>query len=187
MVRAILSGRKTQTRRVVKRTDSGRVKAPGSAFNWHLDDSNATLACPYGQPGDRLWVRETWQAIKQDKNGISYMLADPADESAEIRYRATDETFVPPLPWRPSIFMRHRMSRITLEVTDIRVERLQRISPADCDAEGIERSACHTRDGAGCNARINDYKALWTSINGPDSWGANPYVWVVGFKMLIPI
>lgn len=204
MVRAILAGRKTQTRRIINpqpaswasvfqpapvKTPGGTYGKPGqwiqsSADNHHM---HGMRRFPYGQPGDRLWVKETWQAIKQDANGISYTLADPADETAEIRYRATDETFVPPLPWKPSIYMRRRMSRITLELTGIRVERLQHISPADCDAEGIERSACHTRDGAGCLARVNDYKALWNSINGPDSWNENPYVWVVEFKLLIPI
>jgi hypothetical protein len=75
-------------------------------------------------------------------------------------------------------------SRITLEVTGIRVERLQRISPADCDAEGIEPSACHTRDGADCKARIADYRSLWESINGPASWDANPHVWVITFTRI---
>jgi hypothetical protein len=186
MVRAILAGRKTQTRRIikpqpiaVKNVDTGPIPMCHPPFQ------SFAMRCPYGKPDDQLWVRETWQALRDE--GVGYTLCPP-QPGCEIRYRATEEEeWCPPLLWRPSIFMPRFASRITLEVTDIRVERLQDISPDDCDAEGIERSACHTRDGAGCNARINDYKTLWTSINGPESWDENPYVWVVGFKMLIPI
>lgn len=81
------------------------------------------------------------------------------------------------MPWRPSIYMRRRMSRITLEVTDIRVERLQDITSQDAEAEGI-------RDEW---PLVPKYAELWNQTNGPDSWDANPWVWVVGFKMLIPI
>jgi hypothetical protein len=219
MVRAILAGRKTQTRRIINPQPASwasvfqpaPVETPGGSYGkqgqWVQSSADGhhmhgMRRFPYGQVGDRLWVKETWQAIKQDTNGISYTLADPADETAEIRYRATDETFVPPLPWRPSIYMRRRMSRITLEVTEIRVERLQDISEEDAIAEGIENIARNQtmppwpdyrnapdqwHEIPGFDRPVHSYRSLWESINGPGSWDANPWVWVVGFKMLIPV
>lgn len=128
MVLALLDGRKTQTRRIV--TDE-------SLITLHADGSPAKAQpkCRFGQPGDQLWVRETWQAVKP--SGIGYVLAEPIAGECEIHYRATADVCTPQLPWRPSIFMPRWASRITLQVTNIRVERLQDISEADAKAEGV--------------------------------------------------
>jgi hypothetical protein len=150
--------------------------------------------CPYGQPGDLLWVRETWGAVW------------PADEpvplrQCEIEYRAdlppgctdrpgewpADEGNGPEVPkWRPSIHMPRWASRITLRITDIRVERLQDISEDDAKAEGVtplDYAAHHV--AAGCGARIA-FEQLWNTINGPGAWEANPWVWVVAFERVKP-
>jgi hypothetical protein len=168
MVCAILDGSKTQTRRIVKsKTDScGDPIMP----------NDRRLPCPFGSVGQHLWVRETWAPHADIPNGTIYR-ADPGGD-----YQDNSDGF----KWHPSIHMHRWRSRITLEITDVRVERLQRISPADCEAEGIKRSALHTRDGLGCQHRIADYKALWESINGPGSWSANPYVWAITFKRILP-
>jgi len=124
MIRAILAGRKTQTRRVAKLTGAGRVKEAGSHRNWHLADPDAVKACPYGTPGDRLWVRETFCDTGCQR---AVYRADTAVENWKYRI------------WRPSIYMPRWASRITLEITDVRLERLQDISEADAAAEGVEQ------------------------------------------------
>lgn len=195
MVRAILDGRKTQTRRSAKLTDAGRVRAVGTRMNWHPEDPNAVLACPYGAPGDRLWVKETWAcSVWRDAlKPTELKTSDP------IEYRADyTSTGLDPLErgrWRPSIFMRRWMSRITLEITDVRVERLQDISEEDAKAEGCDKEIEHeeilTQADYDCGYYTPAYYAcgferLWQSINGPDSWSANPWVWVVTFKRVEP-
>jgi hypothetical protein len=137
-------------------------------------EDSTIFRCPYGQPGDQLWVRETWQAVKP-WNEIGYTLCNPADADAEIHYRSTAEKMVPELPWRPSIFMPRFASRITLEITKIRVERLNEISENDACWEGIDLTAND------CDY-VKTYRQLWQSINGPESWAANPWVWVVEFR-----
>lgn len=186
MVRAILDGTKTQTRRVVKLCDSGRIKKVGSFLNWHPEDPNCVQACPYGQPGDRLWVKETWRTQYADESNKPSQLT----EGYALRYEADGhETAAPLYGWgriRQSIFMRRWMSRITLEITGIRVERLQDISEEDAIAEGVtiqddaRLAAIIAKDTP---ARM-EYRALWSSINGPDSWNTNPYVWIVEFKRI---
>lgn len=198
MVRAILEGRKTQTRRVVKLNDAGRVARGGR--QWHIDDDHAALACPYGQPGDRLWVREahlldppidgTWPSV-----GDSFTSIDDIPERyrnpEHVLYRA-DDKLTTAWRWRPSIHMPRWASRITLEVTDVRVERLQDISEADAQAEGVDRDTepCdHTRRSCadvGCLGPTHRaaFCDLWMQINGADSWAANPWVWVVSFRRL---
>ena len=193
MVRAILAGNKTQSRRIVKPSPSPDIECfqqnemlpqiwhgmfrhtDGKLYRKSWDDK-----CPYGKPGDQLWVREVFRVYDSSKECACYDECRCAKYHGSPIYRATDELAVG--PWRPSIHMPRKFSRITLEITGIRVERLQAIGPADCDAEGIERTTAHTRDGAGCLARIDDYRALWESINGPGSWAANPWVWVIGFR-----
>lgn len=189
MVRAILDGTKTQTRRVAKLTDAGHVKEPDGHRRWHTADFDARLACPYGQPGDRLWVRETWA------HGIHAMAAG-RDQDGPFVYAATDRDDQRLGDrWRPSIYMPRRASRITLEIIGGRVERLKDISPSDCVAEGVQRlplqggesnpwytadvsagQILHSRSATGA------YHKLWESINGPDSWTENPLVWVVEFQ-----
>lgn len=173
MVRAILEGRKTQTRRVAKGVNF--ISSSGAPMNIDADSDDWSVKCPYGQPGDRLWVREAFQFSSD------YPL-----------YRADDEAGHIDGGWRPSIHMPRWASRITLEVTGVRVERLQDISEADAVAEGIEPTMPNPgpwnwKDylAEGCHTHaILSYKTLWESINGPGSWDKNPLVWVVEFRRL---
>lgn len=176
MVRALLAGTKTQTRRAVKPRkdpDYGCQMAPGEIAG----DEHPERLCPYGRPGDRLWVRETWLTVNGDDTFYrADYLADPAGDRAHG------------VAWTPSIHMPRARSRITLEVTGVRVERLQDISEEDARAEGVERSGeCNWRDYLDhphndfTSAR-RSYRSLWDSINGPGSWDANPWVWVVEFR-----
>jgi hypothetical protein len=174
MVRAILAGTKTQTRRVMKpqplSVDGG---VPfGNAPKWaHAEPGSAVMRCPYGKRGDRLWVRETWAY------GI-HALASSHDEDGPFCYAATDSKMSRLCTkWRPSIHMPRHASRIKLEVTSVHVERLQDISEADALAEGVNSLPAETRL---LTPRL-DYVALWNAINGPGSWEANPWVWVVEF------
>jgi hypothetical protein len=190
MVRALLAGTKTQTRRVVK----WRGLEPGlnlqfSGLSVERSGSNFVLSsptrtshayrsvpqpCPYGQPGDRLWVRETWayhvhaQAAMRDEDGPWVYAADGAPA---LQMRLCDR-------WRPSIHMPRWACRLVLEVTSVRVERLQDISEADAQAEGCDLPA---RDQSWNQCR-RWYRDLWEQINGTGSWDANPWVWVVEFK-----
>jgi hypothetical protein len=181
MVRAILAGTKTQTRRVAKLTHAGHVKEPGGHRRWHTADFDARLACPYGQPGDRLWVRETWVHVDDTDDKLDGM-------GSQTYWRAS--SFAPDmdtewlhqhkLKWRPSIHMPRWASRITLEITGVRLERLQGISEADAIAEGVTNSL-HLSGGR--FARDN-FAHLWWTINGDGSWEVNPLVWVVEFNRL---
>ena len=137
IVRALLAGTKTQTRRVAKLTASARVKAVGSPRNWHTGDPEAVAACPYGQPGDRLWVKETWRTTFS----LDHLKPTGMAAGAPIQYDA--DRWQPgfglmiPGKTRVSLFMRRWMSRITLEIVEIRVERLHAITEADALAEGV--------------------------------------------------
>lgn len=162
MVRAILANTKTQTRRVarVNPMHQGMALEPGE-----MAHGIPLKTCPYGQPGDRLWVRETWAPLT-----VGYA------------YRADPVWNGPPADrWRPSIHMPRAASRITLEVTGVRVEKLQDISEADAQAEGAAR---HISPAAFLTGHRQGYRLLWESINGPDSWAANPWVWVIEFKRI---
>ncbi len=191
MVRAILEGRKTQTRRVAKLTHAGHVKEPGGHRRWHTADFDARLACPYGQPGDRLWVRETYADLTQTHGRCWERLNEQTRRYERGRdpfiwYRADGDQpdvgdgALNPERWRPSIHMPRSRSRITLEITGVRVERLNEISGADCIAEGIvEGEAPQYVFGL-----HEAYRNLWESINGPGSWITNPWVWVVEFRRM---
>jgi hypothetical protein len=186
MVRAILDDTKTQTRRVVKGIALEWLAS--GMFNPEYVASDENHLCPYGKLGDRLWVRETWSAPhRYDHLGPSNIPV----QGVSIHYAATEERGG--LRWRPSIHMPRWASRITLEITGVRVERLQDISEADAIAEGIENNraldpagSCHwrhyAREHTGISCPIGSYQTLWESINGADSWNANPWVWVVEFK-----
>lgn len=215
MVRALLSGEKTQTRRVVKpqpphghffhgvcicsthRNDEGKAV-------WAADESSPFLRnphrvrSPYGQPGDRLWVRE--KHYLTDNGDQEYAVY--ATDSEAVREHLTSIDRLPPdfpaevkaqhRKLRPSIHMPRWASRITLEITAVRVERLHDISESDCWAEGIEEVMHDFDDAAqidmanrlGCC--IEDakhlYALLWERINGKGSWDANPWVWVIDFR-----
>lgn len=177
MVRAILDGRKTQTRRIVKFTDAGHVKEPRGHRRWHPDDPSAVLACQYGQPGERLWVREAFHGYHWDKPRAVYR----ADGERQ-RVRTQIESYEVGR-WTPSIHMPRWASRITLEIVSVRVERLQEISDADARSEGVDfgnitDALTGEIDRDACEA----FETLWESINGSGSWEANPLVWVVEFK-----
>ena len=166
MVRALLAGTKTQTRRALRDgtwldPKAGVIRMCSVALGV---TGFQTVPCPYGQPGDRLWVREAWARtrIAQDHTGAEIVV-----------YREGDSRTDYGGPWKPGIHMFRRDSRITLEITEVRVERLQDISQADANAEGV---AGHP-DGP-----WHAYRALWLLINGPGSWDANPWVWAVAFR-----
>ena len=171
MVRALLAGTKTQTRRVAKPQPFWVNPGDGQP--------NPMPKCPYGVPGDTLWLRETWFQ---------------SEDSSMVHYRAdNDDPYV--TRWRPSIHMPRWASRITLEVTGVRVERLCAISEADAAAEGVTQcgdGGWHAedtgRDGSSpCwDTASGSYRLLWESINGPGSWAANPWVWVVSFRRVTP-
>jgi len=166
MVRAILDGRKTQTRRVVKNSPEG--------------------VCPYGKPGERLWVRETWATSKS----LEHCKPSGLASGAPIEYRAggtnlpSDDSMFDWLRdrgrWRPSIHMPRWASRITPNVTSVRVERVQDISNLGAFAEGTPDLRTHDNDWD-----LRDcYSHLWDSINAKRGfgWDSNPWVWVVGFE-----
>lgn len=234
MVRAILEGRKTVTRRPVKERHFPKLER---FLGGLLDGKWNLIPLPYGQPGDRLWVRETFTDVNfEGAPAITYraddelrdLMAEPMflDEDGAFNYSdprwakypfacwfADFDDFI----WRPSIFMPRWASRILLEVTAVRVERLQDISEEQAIAEG-----CYTNDQYGdlagscddlwpcpacngnqvhqagsmggatevdcneCRTAALRFRHLWVSINGPDSWDANPWVWVVEFKRIEP-
>ena len=179
MVRAILEGWKTQTRRIVKPqpdivADGGSVVGVFTPEDQKYGRLGKALSCPYGQPGDRLWVREAFAgSIAYERHGYPlkewgnklWYLADGEPRSGQ---------------WtrpRPSIHMPRCLSRITLEITEIRVERLQEMNRGDAMEEGCPFANMQK----GPDPR-DWFRDLWQSINGPDSWDANPWVWVVGFR-----
>ena len=193
MVHAILNGSKTQTRRLMKHQPPGhdyeiahrlcdQAKPTNvGKYRWFKsqvaepDFAQPMFSAPYGGRGDRLWVKETFMPMPH--------------LNAKAFYRASD-----PLiggKWKPSIFMPRALSRIALEITGIRSDRLQDISEEDAKAEGIYVLPV---PGGGFkwaqgeeeyDSAKEAYQALWESINGPRSWDANPWVWVVEFKALI--
>lgn len=190
MVRAILDGRKTQTRRVMNNqpcTLSGEtisVQQDDFNFRWVGDlhnDTSGWFPCPLGKIGDRLWVRETWRKFDfSDKCGCSeYPCGCP--ENGAIMYRATQDDGES--KWRPSIHMPRRYSRITLEITDVRVERLQSISEADAKAEGFDNSQSDAANSIGWFEKpIRAFRRIWENIYGDDGWNNNHWVWVIEFK-----
>lgn len=207
MVRAILAGTKTQTRRVVKPqfdadaepVEMGATNERGHQISGHSglwwDDCEGNpekaVRCPYGQPGDQLWVREAWApgdemafgSAKDDPETVLYR-ADKAalhwDGKAMSTPMGTYAFNWDAVRWKPSIHMPRWASRITLEIISVRVERLQDISEADAAAEGV-RHSLHLPSGR--SARGN-FAHLWWTIHGDGSWEANPWVWVVSFKRL---
>lgn len=200
MVRAILDNRKTQTRRVVKwpkwsdQTDphqiAGLVEHRGIA--WYEEGRPVKrYTCPYGVPGDRLWVRESWGLV-----------AENSGPHRLIRYRATTPTAAMGLRWRPSIHMPRWASRLTLDVVSVKVERVQEISEADAAAEGMTTPMLEVDDeveelsqedyDSGYFRPKSDYSLagefshLWDSINAARGygWSVNPWCWCLTFRVL---
>lgn len=185
MVRAILNGTKTQTRRVVKDTGLYAIDPiiHGEAVAARELERLATR-CPFGQPGDRLWVRESHWWFKDEHNPVTGYFP-PKLTLDDVVFRADGDDKAK--TWRPSIHMPRWASRITLEIVAVRVERLQSTSEADAKAEGV---GCDS-DGwfdylmpstQCCQSAKDSFATLWKSINGEESWDENPWVWVVEFK-----
>lgn len=174
-------GTKTQTRRIVKLNHAGRAVRAGR--NWHLDDPDAVKACPYGQPGDRLWVRETFALWREgfDRRGHVIYRADMKDKAGEDFSRPD---LIGLSKWYPSIHMPRLACRTVLEITEIRVQRLQEISEEDAIAEGCQLTISF-HESRTYTAR-EQFLTLWESINGAGSWAANPWVWCVSFKKVQP-
>lgn len=195
MVRALLDGSKTQTRRVVKpQPVSEGILSFGEAWKWikspktwfsgvtrqQLVSRPGLLQhCPYGKPGDLLWVRESITTRDKAEDGLRFDVpqyrADFTDSYGLCFTTDDGPRYVEDLRWTPSIHMPRWASRLTLRITDVRVERLQDISEADVIAEG----ASGHPDGMS-----HAYRSLWTLINGPGSWEANPWVWAVSFDVI---
>lgn len=218
MVRALNACTKTQTRRTIKTQPSeihftperhsyltgARVEIQAgkawAVFEYTMGEVEA-IPCPYGKPGDRLWVRESWCEASpehRDHRNVRQAFYKADGESEEIRQRFIQAGH--DYRWRPSIHMPRWACRLTLEIIRVRVERLQDISEVDCIAEGIEgkmserwpgkkvwrdylaREKDVGPDGEWFERPKDSYRSLWESINGPGSWALNPWVWVVEFK-----
>lgn len=191
MVRSILEGRKTQTRRVMK------VQPPSDRYqqlhimastntrqvgkgHWAVLNAEKTsviesdkryFSCPYGRPGDRLWVREAFQYGLCTESTFAYRATHKPSDLEE----GWDER----IKWRPSIHMPRWASRINLEITGVRVERLQDISEEDALAEGVTVNQ-------NTHQAVHQFCRLWRDINGQDSWAESPWVWVIEFKRVRP-
>lgn len=214
MVKAILEGRKTQTRRVIKLDHERGMVNPvvrgKDGETSYVGCRLAPMLCPIGQPGDRLWVRETWGVVSHafDENDlmVDWIPDRPAKKihelpfgngyySGHVIYRADGgfswceddtSTLDEKSCWKPSIHMPRAASRIQLEITDIRVERLQDISQIDAIAEGGPPSH-PSIDAASRSFGFPDFSRswfaqTWQSIYGTESWEVNPWVWVIEFK-----
>lgn len=222
-VNSILAGRKTQTRRIVKpppREILGAIELDDTRFRW--DKSRTTVAgtrvaqqvhasnindfrawlilrCPYGQPGDRLWVRETFYIDTVPTGPLTFVVPEDVDRD-DVYYRA-DGDCCKQIPecscaevgkpkWRSSIHMPRWASRLVLEITDVRVERVQDISKKDIEAEGLMHGALGWYGGDGTadapgrcfNVPQNAFGHLWNQTNGAGAWDRNDWVWVVGFR-----
>ena len=219
MVRAILDGRKTQTRRIMAPQPADDIERgifPNpEVIGWkssrrHKHGSTTAHFCHYGKPGDRIWVRETWgvvsHAFSDDGLMIDWVPDRPATAIHEMPFGngyysghaiyAADGDFTwgdddgyedGRSCWKPSIHMPRAASRILLEITDVRVERLNAISQEDAQAEGMEltgwRPTYSDPDSGGeVMTPYDNFAELWSSIYGEGSWKADPWVWVISFK-----
>lgn len=209
MVTAILRGEKSQTRRIVK---PQQAHEPGAVWvrsgDMHaqcrdelargvMDAVAEPIRCPYGQPGDCLWVRETWNALgNEDGRPINEAGDLCAFRDAALRYRADAVPVSYGLerlpdggdydgPWRSPIHMPRWASRLTLEIVSVRVERLQDISEGDAIAEGWEGGAAGNPGNGG---PFDWFRGTWDSINAKrgHGWDANPWVWVIEFTRVTP-
>jgi hypothetical protein len=205
MVQAILKSQKTQTRRIITPQPSYIMESQCRNYQPGLVDRHGELypgpevygfcneehgwKSPYGQPGDRLWVRETWsvdaismypcpQVWYRADNSIDPKAGHVCPKKSVGRYAdclaCWEEREGRKFKWMPSIFMKRHHSRLSLEVVNVRVERLHEITEADAIAEGIGHNDV--------DAAVVDYASLWDRIHGAGSWDANPFVWVVEFK-----
>ncbi|EIW8767738.1 hypothetical protein BJQ27_02625 [Klebsiella pneumoniae] len=209
MVRALLDGRKTQTRRIVKGTDS----AVKFCKEWNINGEEVfvvlgekdhtgmnpvlgAISCPFGAVGNRIWVREAFRVHSRATDVATLVYkASERNSWTEQTHRvpvAVCNKPATPEKWTPSLHMPRWASRILLEITDVRVERLNAISEEDAEAEGINMEAlADSQDRYDCIADHNmtgrptatgAFKYLWESIYGEESWKANSWVWVISFK-----
>lgn len=181
MVQAILAGKKTQTRRLLK--DKQFIKYADDDET--IEFLKATAICPFGGKGDKLWVRETWQTWAL---GWVYKASYGADLPKDIK-------------WKSSLFMPKEACRIKLKITDVRIERLHEITDADAREEGIKMvddfnwkdyvgdfsgfdfdAYITSKYGKNLSGEVSSYASLWSQINGLDSWQSNPWVWVITFE-----
>ncbi|WP_242881699.1 hypothetical protein [Stenotrophomonas maltophilia] len=192
MVCAILAGQKTQTRRAIKdipwrpgcNPDFSQARAFSNAGEFRIAGSQEMTTgfrCPLGKSGDRLWVRET--TVNVEKHGYLGPVYLESEEGLAtlqggLAPAPDDMTEVEPheITLRPSIHMPRSMCRLVLEITDVRVERLQAISEADARAEGVDPEMP--------DECVLAFERLWVSISGPSSWNSNPWVWVITFKRI---
>jgi hypothetical protein len=202
MVRAILDGRKTQTRRIINPQPERKPVMCGWVASGFAEEglpneygvtgcSCKEVKCRYGF-GDHLWVRETWRLGGEFYDCKLSVFSDPEEMLGQhVHYRVDDFEGEGENTYRPSIFMPRWASRITIEINDIRAERLQEISEEDAKAEGWLALSEDGMSGYGDDATLHrhpeytyrwGYKSLWNSINGPGSWDANPWVWAITFK-----
>ncbi len=196
MVQALLDGRKTMTRRIVKFDHKPWLNplpvveyardgmpiwfsSPPTDQIRQSDYFDEGYPCQYGRPGDRLWVRETWNQVHCVGNGAWIPVAAPRQKSkARLVYGSGAKGQIAHGgPWRSPIHMPRWASRITLELTGVRVERLHDITEDDAIAEGVPGS--HV-DGW----RRDEFRVLWDSINGKGSWKSNPWVWAIEFRRI---
>lgn len=178
MVQAILAGRKTQTRRPVKPPYSEypcvSKHITSCEFDFYVKDGIGQFtACPYGKPGDQLWVKETF-AFGMTLNGWKYTYKADGPPPYQAPYG---------LQWKPSIFLPKNASRITLEIIDIRVERLLGISEEDAKAEGVKPGRVLGLGAIGKETYREGFISKWGDIHG-DKYGLNPWVWVIEFKRI---
>jgi len=217
MVNAIREGRKTQTRRVVRpqpepMSPFAPAALPGD-WTWHRGGCSYTVSnsphgpadiaddCPYGVPGDRLWVREKWRPHWTEELGACICYVDGSLRKPRGLTEYQGHRFMDmigdydennPSPWRPSIHMPRWACRLVLEVVSVRVERVQEITSDDAGAEGVGSAiweSCRWKhpigvwpDGEGRSVERSNFASLWQEINGNGSWAVNPWVWVIEFK-----
>lgn len=175
MVHAILEGRKTQTRRTCKHQFWSHSELVDVNINKEFQKIDRNVSCPYGNIGDVLWVRESWQILLFKDAPTKYLYkANPQHDA---------------MKWKPSIHMPKAACRLFLRIKYVRVERLRDISEADALAEGISVNAHfyydYMKNGLGFySSPIQSFFSLWESINGADSLQANPWVWVIEFERI---
>lgn len=191
MVQAILSGKKTMTRRIVKPQpgedcEAGKVpiilgnEDDWGKWYWDTEEGERILKfCPYGMPGDILWVRESFYDCSQVEQPPCDLDPSAQDYMPRFSYKADHDDWEE-VRWRPSIHMPKEACRLFLKVKSISIERLQDISEEDARSEGAGPATLHNQTGN--YTHKYGFQRLWYEINGHESWNANPWVWVIEFE-----